>query len=117
MARKSNFASMSVAALLKMRDDIGEVLSRRATDLKKELSQLADWGAKGPESPKGPQRQEGRSAIPQQERSEGGVVRPRRHAALDESRNERHQAHQRKLPDQIIIVCRSELSSGRASAR
>ena len=53
MARKSNFASMSVATLLKMRDDIGEVLGRRASELKKELSQLADWGAKGAKAPKG----------------------------------------------------------------
>jgi hypothetical protein len=32
MARKSNLASMSVEALLKLRDDIGNVLSRRAED-------------------------------------------------------------------------------------
>ena len=53
MARKSNFASMSVAALLKMRDDIGEILGRRASELKKELSQLADWGSKAAKAPKG----------------------------------------------------------------
>ena len=53
MARKSNFASMSVASLLKMRDDIGEVLSRRASELKKELSQLTDWGSKEAKAPRG----------------------------------------------------------------
>jgi DNA-binding protein H-NS len=46
MAKKSSFASMSVASLLKMRNDIGEVLSRRADELKKELSQLTSWGPK-----------------------------------------------------------------------
>ena len=51
MARKSNLALMSVAALLKMRDDIGEVLSRRASDLKKELSQLTNWGSKESKAP------------------------------------------------------------------
>src|SRR4249920_3213654 len=60
MARKSNFASMSVAALLKMRDDIGEVLSRRASELKKELSQLADWGSKEAKAPNGRAARKGR---------------------------------------------------------
>jgi DNA-binding protein H-NS len=64
MARKSNLASMSVAALLKMRDDIGEVLSRRASDLKKELSQLADWGSKASKGPRGRKRK-GRKVAPQ----------------------------------------------------
>ena len=52
MARKSNFASMSVAGLLKMRDDIGEILSRRTSDLRKELSQLTDWTSKTPKPAK-----------------------------------------------------------------
>ena len=59
MARKSNLASMSVASLLKMRDDIGEVLSRRASELKKELSQLTDWGSKE-SAPKGRKARKGR---------------------------------------------------------
>ena len=46
MAKKSRFASMSVASLLKMRDDIAKVLTRRAEDLKKELSELTNWGPK-----------------------------------------------------------------------
>ena len=60
MARKSNLASMSVATLLKMRDDIGEVLSRRASELKKELSQLTDWGSKEAKAPKGAKARRGR---------------------------------------------------------
>jgi hypothetical protein len=35
---KANLASMSVVSLLKLRDDIGNVLSRRANDLQRQLS-------------------------------------------------------------------------------
>ena len=65
MARKSNFASMSVAALLKMRDDIGDVLSRRASELKKELSQLADWNSKADKAPKVRRGRKGKKVAPQ----------------------------------------------------
>jgi len=65
MARKSNFASMSVDALLKMRDDIGAVLSRRASELKKELSQLTDWGSKETKVPKGRKVRKGKKVAPQ----------------------------------------------------
>ena len=65
MARKSNLSSMSVAALLKMRDDIGEVLSRRASELKKELSQLTDWGSKAPKGPKVRKGRKGKKVAPQ----------------------------------------------------
>jgi DNA-binding protein H-NS len=41
MARQ-NLASMSVEALLKLRDDIGAVLSRKADELKQQLSRLGD---------------------------------------------------------------------------
>ena len=37
---KQNLAVMSVDALLKLRDDIGDVLSRKADELKGQLSQL-----------------------------------------------------------------------------
>jgi DNA-binding protein H-NS len=37
---KSNLASMSVDALLKLRDDIGKVLSRKANELRHQLSRL-----------------------------------------------------------------------------
>jgi len=39
---KSNLASMSVDALLKLRDDIGNVLSRKANELKHQLSRLSE---------------------------------------------------------------------------
>ncbi len=38
---KANLASMSVVSLLKLRDDIGNVLSRRANDLQRQLSRLS----------------------------------------------------------------------------
>lgn len=48
MAKKSNLASMSVDALLKMRDDIGVIISRKADQLKKELASLgADYAEVG----------------------------------------------------------------------
>jgi DNA-binding protein H-NS len=47
MARPKSLASMSVDALLKMRDEIGAVLSRKATDLKFQLSRLAAGTARG----------------------------------------------------------------------
>jgi DNA-binding protein H-NS len=37
----SNLATMSVDALLKLRDDVGEMLSRKASELRKQLSLLA----------------------------------------------------------------------------
>jgi DNA-binding protein H-NS len=39
---KSNLASMSVEALLNLRDNIGKVLSRKADELKHQLSRLGD---------------------------------------------------------------------------
>src|SRR5262245_53280143 len=40
MARKPSLASMSVEALLKLRDDVGKVLSQRAVQLEAQLSKL-----------------------------------------------------------------------------
>jgi DNA-binding protein H-NS len=40
MARPSRLASMSIEALLKLREDIGAVLSRKADELKSQLSKL-----------------------------------------------------------------------------
>jgi DNA-binding protein H-NS len=42
MARKSNLAAMSVGDLLKLRDDIGNVLSRKAQELEDQLSKLGE---------------------------------------------------------------------------
>jgi len=45
---KQSLASMSVDALLKLRDDIGSMLSRKADELKKELSAIgADYARVG----------------------------------------------------------------------
>jgi hypothetical protein len=40
MARTPNLSSMSVEALLKLRDDVGRVLSQKAVQLKTQLSSL-----------------------------------------------------------------------------
>jgi DNA-binding protein H-NS len=46
MARTPSLASMSVEALLKLRDDIGKVLSQKATELEEQFSKLgAEVGA------------------------------------------------------------------------
>ena len=44
---KTNLTSMSVDALLKLRDDIADVLSRKAHELKQQLSRLAGDTATG----------------------------------------------------------------------
>jgi DNA-binding protein H-NS len=44
MARPSNLSLMSVEALLKLRDDIGAVLVRKADELKGQLSRLTGGG-------------------------------------------------------------------------
>jgi DNA-binding protein H-NS len=44
MARPSKLASMSVEALLKLRDDIGSILSRKAGQLQTQLAALGDGG-------------------------------------------------------------------------
>jgi DNA-binding protein H-NS len=41
MARTPSLASMSVDALLKLRDDVGKVLSQKAVQLEQQLSKLA----------------------------------------------------------------------------
>lgn len=48
MAKSQSLASMSVDALLKLRDDIGEMLSQKAAELKRQLSRLTsnDTGAR-----------------------------------------------------------------------
>jgi DNA-binding protein H-NS len=44
MARTPSLASMSVEALLKLRDDVGRVLSQKAGQLKDQLSKLGAQG-------------------------------------------------------------------------
>jgi DNA-binding protein H-NS len=65
MARSPSLASMSVDALLKLRDDIGVVLSRRADALKKELASLgADYREVGRIAIYGKNRRKGRKVAP-----------------------------------------------------
>jgi hypothetical protein len=40
MARTASLSSMSVEALLKLRDDVGKVLSEKAVQLEEQLSKL-----------------------------------------------------------------------------
>ena len=40
MARKSGMASMSIEALFKLRDEIGEAIASRASELQKQLAKL-----------------------------------------------------------------------------
>src|SRR5262245_8346502 len=47
MARTPSLASMSVDALLKLRDDIGKVLSHKAVQLEAQLSKLGGEAASG----------------------------------------------------------------------
>ena len=44
MARSSKLASMTLEALLQLRDDIGSVLSRKAGELQTQLAALGDGG-------------------------------------------------------------------------
>ncbi len=86
MAKNSKSASMSVEAPFhKLRDELAESWPGCAADLRRQLSQLTgDKPARGGGAGKKAERPEGRAAIPQQEGSEPGVVRPRCAAALDE---------------------------------
>ncbi|MDB5598199.1 MAG: histone family protein [Xanthobacteraceae bacterium] len=53
MAKASSLTSMTVDALLKMRDDIGRVLSQKAEDLTRQLAALGrDTSSKGKRGPK-----------------------------------------------------------------
>jgi DNA-binding protein H-NS len=61
MARPSNLASMSVEALLKMRDDIGEILSSKTKQLQ---SQLAALGLGNGGGKRGVSKMKGRKVAP-----------------------------------------------------
>jgi DNA-binding protein H-NS len=60
MAKKSSYASMSVDALFKIRDEITEVLSSRASELKRQLAALTPTKPRG--RPPGKQRKLGKVA-------------------------------------------------------
>jgi DNA-binding protein H-NS len=44
MAKSQNLASLSVEALLRLRDDIGSVLTKKAADLQRQLARLTSGG-------------------------------------------------------------------------
>ncbi len=77
---KTNLASLSVDALLKLRDDIGDVLGRKANELKQQLSRLGEQATGGGRKAKGP-RKGGKVApkyrSPDGETWAGRGVRPR----------------------------------------
>jgi DNA-binding protein H-NS len=60
MAKKSSYASMSVDALFKLRDEITEVLSSRAGELKRQLAALTGTKQRG--RPVGKKRKMGKVA-------------------------------------------------------
>ena len=60
---KQNLASMSVQALFKLRDDIAQAISDRASDLRNQLSQLT--GSKPARGAKKRKGRKGRKVAPQ----------------------------------------------------
>ena len=77
---KTNLASMSVDALLKLRDEIGDMLSRRAEDLKRQLSRLAGSSPSKRQGRRGPAR--GHKVAPKYRNAQGDTwsgrgLRPR----------------------------------------
>jgi DNA-binding protein H-NS len=72
MARPSNLSLMSVDALLKLRDDIGVVLSRKVDDLKGQLSRLTG-GEIGNGRRKQGRATKGRKVAPKYRDSEGNT--------------------------------------------
>ena len=60
---KANLASMSVEALLKLRDDIGRVLNKKAGQLQSQLAALGD-GAWSGTTDKRASRMKGRKVAP-----------------------------------------------------
>jgi DNA-binding protein H-NS len=65
MAKRSSLASMSVQSLLKMRDEIGTVLSRKAADLKKQLSALTGGELGNAKKPRAGKGRKGKKVAPQ----------------------------------------------------
>ena len=75
MARQ-DLASMSVEALLKLRDDIGSILSRKADDLKQQLSRLGDngsWVSSGRAAGRGRRTLKGRKVPPKYRDNAGNI--------------------------------------------
>jgi DNA-binding protein H-NS len=73
MARPSNLSLMSVDALLKLRDDISDVLSRKVDDLKGQLSRLTGGGEIGNGRRKQGRATKGRKVAAKYRDSEGNT--------------------------------------------
>jgi DNA-binding protein H-NS len=73
MARPSNLSVMSVDALLKLRDDIGAVLGRKADELKGQLSRLTGGGDVGNGRKKKGRATKGRKVAAKYRDSEGNT--------------------------------------------
>jgi DNA-binding protein H-NS len=73
MARPSNLSLMSVDALLKLRDDISDVLSRKVDDLKGQLSRLTGGGEIGNGRRKPGRATKGRKVAPKYRDSAGNT--------------------------------------------
>jgi DNA-binding protein H-NS len=61
---KMNLTSMSVDALLTLRDDIGKMLSRKANELKRQLSRLASGATSRGSAPRRRGPKKGRKVPP-----------------------------------------------------
>ena len=80
MARTPSLSSMSVEALLKLRDDVGKVLNQKAVQLEEQLSRLGGEAA----SARGPTKRDERPEGAYQISRQGGqhLGRPRSAARL-----------------------------------
>lgn len=65
MARNAKFSAMSVDSLLKMRDEITAILSRKADDLRRQLSALGGGGGAAKRGRPAGKRRKGMKVAPQ----------------------------------------------------
>lgn len=71
MARSKSLTSLSLDALLKLRDDVGAALSQRASEIKQQLQNLGASGANGRRGRRGGGPLKGRK-VPPKYRGPGG---------------------------------------------
>jgi DNA-binding protein H-NS len=75
MPKASNLASMSVDALLKLKDDVAEMLSRKTDELKKQLHQLEGraWGSSSAKGTRKPHPRKGKKVPAKYRDSKGNT--------------------------------------------
>jgi DNA-binding protein H-NS len=73
MPKASNLASMSVDALLKLKEDVGDMLSRKTSELRKQLQRLEGraWAAATGKAPRKPHPRKGKK-VPAKYRDTNG---------------------------------------------